>query len=149
MTPEQIVRELQRTLPVFEEEARHAMQEAVDITHHRLSANAPKRSGALAGKITALVRVNSTGVTGIVRPRMKYARYLDEGSGLYAEFHHPITPKARGPRAALKFSDGSFRRSSKGTPPTHFIRRTREQVAQEVEDVLTHGAVRASERLFR
>ena len=139
MTPEQIVRELQRTLPVFEEEAKRAMDEAVDLTYRRMGELAPKATGKLSRDITHVSRVNQTGVTGTVRPRAKYASFLNEGTGVYAMFqgpargligvvqagpHHLITPKAgRGPRAALKFADGSFRRSSKGTPATHFIDR--------------------------
>ena len=165
MTPEEIVRELQRTLPVFEEEAHRAMDEAVDLTYQRKSELAPKgATGKLAPDITHVSRVNQTGVTGTVRARAKYAQFLDEGSGVYAMFqgpargllgvvqagpHHLITPKpGRGPRAALKFSDGSFRRSAKGTPATHFIDRTRTQTEVEVEDTLTNGAVRADRRLF-
>jgi hypothetical protein len=147
---EDIATELERTIPVMQEEAEAAMQEAVDITHHRLSENAPRgRTGALSEKITALTRTNATGVSGTVRPRATYAGYVNEGSGIYAEYHHPITPKAtRGPRARLKFADGSFRRSSKGTPATHFIDRTRDETADEVEDLLAAGAQKATDRLF-
>jgi hypothetical protein len=173
-TPEEIVRELERTIPVFQEEADRAMHEAVDLTHMRTSEAAPKgRTGALSSKITAITRANSTGVSGTVRPRVIYAKYVNDGSGLEASFqgprgggasaspaakllglvqagkHHAITPKAaRGPRAALKFADGAYRRSSRGTPATHFIDRTREGTAVEVERILTDGAVKADRRLF-
>lgn len=152
-TPEDIVREFQRVVPVMEEEAERAMHEAVDLTHMRMSENAPKgATGALSSKITALVRVNSTGISGTVRPRVKYAKYIDGGSGLYVEYHSAITPKAvrlaGNPRASLKFADGRFRRSSRGTKPTHFIDRTRAGTALEVERILTDGAVKANARLF-
>jgi len=153
LTPEQVVRDLERTLPILEKAGAEAMRAAVDLTRDRMRENAPRgRTGRLSENIAATVNHTQTGVSGTVRPREKYARYVDRGTGLQAEYHSKITPKAAraaSGRAALKFADGTFRRSSKGQKPTRFIERTREAAAVEAQHLLEQGAVTATERMFR
>jgi len=170
LTAQHIAEELARTIPVLEEEADRAMHEALDLTKQRWAETAPHgATGNLASRVSAIVRHSQTGVSGTVQPRSpedkRIAGYVNDGTGVYATFqgratgllglvqagsHSAITPKAgRGPRAALRFADGSFRKRSRGQRPTHFIERTKESSAVEVEDILTAGAVKATERLFR
>lgn len=153
ITPEQVVRDLERTLPILEKAGAEAMHAAVDLTRDRMRGNAPRgRTGRLGENISATVNHTQTGVSGTVRPREKYARYVDRGTGLQVEHHSRITPKAGRKAkggAALKFADGSFRRSSKGQKLTRFIERTREEAAVEAQHLLEQGAVTATERMFR
>lgn len=82
MTPEQVVTEFARTIPVLENEAEKAMQAAVDLTFQRMSELAPKgATGDLARNMTHSVRKTAEGVSGLVRPRAKYARFVEEGTG--------------------------------------------------------------------
>lgn len=82
MTPEQVVTEMARTIPVMMEEARSAMDRAVELTAERMSELAPKGStGELARDLTRSVRATKDGLSGLVRPRKFYAGFVDQGTG--------------------------------------------------------------------
>lgn len=154
MNPHQVVAEMQRTIPTLESEARASMRRAVDVTRDRMVSMAPRRSGKLAGSIGATVHATGEGVSGTVRPRERYAEFVERGTGEYVEHHARISPKAgrtaRG-GAALKFKgEGGtvFRRSVKGQKPQRFVERTRDDVLPHVEDLLAHGAELATRKLF-
>lgn len=82
LTPEQAVAELRRTVPVLEEESEHAMRDAVELTFMRLTEQTPRgESGDLARDVIHTVRKTATGISGLVRPRKRYARYVEGGTG--------------------------------------------------------------------
>jgi hypothetical protein len=149
-TPEEIVAELQRTIPVLREQAARVMHDAVDLTSARMSEAAPKgRTGKLSETIRTTVRETAGGVTGTVRPGARYAGFVDKGSGLYAEHHSSIRAKAG---KVLRFIDSSgnvvYRAQVKGQPAQPFVEESRDSVAAEVQALLEAGAVKATEELF-
>lgn len=82
MTPEQAVTELRRTIPVIQEESERGMHEAVDLTYQRLTEQAPHgATGDLARDVTHVVRRTAHGVSGLVRPRARYAKWVEGGTG--------------------------------------------------------------------
>lgn len=148
MKAEDIAAELERTLPVMQEEAVKVMRAAVDLAVDRERGLAPGRIGT---SVSGLVRENATGVSGTIRPRSKIAGLVDKGTGLLHEsgFHHAITPTRA---KVLKFvgHDGQtyYRREIKGQRPQLFVERTRDELAVEVEGLLAAGAQAATDRLF-
>lgn len=150
-TAEQIVADLQRTVPVLRAQATRAMQEAVDLTKLRMSEGAPKgRTMKLSEKIRGTVRETQGGVSGTVRPTVPYAGFVDKGSGLHAEHHSVITSKQG---KMLRFVDKTtgeiiYRRSVKGQRAQPFVDRSRAEVEHEVQAIMEAGAVKATEALF-
>lgn len=152
LTPEQVVTEFARTIPVLEEEAEKAMAAAVELTFQRMSELAPKgATGDLARNVTHAVRKTPEGVSGLVRPRAKYAGFVEDGTGQgnangYASGWGAKTP---GRKLALHVKGGVvYRRRVRGQRATHFVERTREGVVDEVELLLAAAAEHAARRLF-
>ena len=124
-TAKEIADELERTIPVMQDAAEESMHAMLDVAERCWAEAAPRgATGKVANNTRQTVRRNATGVSGSLAPSTPEGRliagYLDKGTGLWVQFHSAITPKAaRGPRARLRFADGTFRRSSKGRgPPT-------------------------------
>lgn len=129
---------------------RDAMRHAVHITHEEMSHLAP---GHLSEDIAERVGSGAGSITGAVFPTPDWAKYVDEGTGIYVEHHHPITPlasRAQGnPRAALKLKGGRFRRSVRGQRGQHFVQRTREHMEGPVGDILEKPAFTVTARLAK
>lgn len=154
LTAQEIADELERTIPVMQGEAETAMHAAVEVGQRAWAEAAPGGSAGRVARTTTSVRKTSTGVSGSVRPKTPEDRliagYLDRGTGLWrigGGDKRPITP--RPPHKALKWADGRIRGSSRGVKPREFIEKAKAAAEVEVEDILTGGARKASERLFR
>lgn len=152
LNAQDVATEIERTLPVLREEASKAMHHAVELAKARLRETAPKgRTGRLSERVSGVVRETQAGVTGTIRPLEKYAAFVDKGTGLLNEtgFHHPVRPTLH---KTMRFvgRDGGvvFRGRTKGQPPTRFIERAKDEIAADVERVLTSGAEQATKRLF-
>lgn len=179
LTPDQVVAEMIRTIPVLHEEAERAMGAAVELTFQRLAEYAPHgATGELAHNVTHTVHKTADGVSGLVRPRAKYAGMVEGGTGLgktlrgsqgqaYSASGRGLSAaeelsgsfdvmtaygwgsKTPGKELALHVSGGViFRRRVRGQRPRHFVQRTRESTVGEVETLLAAGAQRAMDRLF-
>lgn len=180
MTPEQVIAGLERTVPVIQEEAVKAMRKAVDLTAERMSELAPKgATGKLSRDLQRSTHQTIDGVNGTVRPRARYAGWVDGGTGegksvraktgeAYTadglrrisraeELADPFNvrtasgfgSKTPGKPLALHVKGGVvFREHVRGQRARHFVERTREATADNVEEILAQGAANAAERLF-
>ncbi len=151
LTPEQVVTEFARTIPVLEDEAEKAMQAAVELTFQRMTELAPKgATGDLARTITHTVRKTPEGVSGLVRPRAKYAEFVEEGTGQGHAYASGWGAKTPGRKLALHVKGGGvvYRRRVRGQRARNFVQRTRENVVDEVEQLLAVAAEHATRRLF-
>jgi hypothetical protein len=176
---EQVVGEILRTVPVLEEEGMRAMQHAVEVTFQRMTELAPRgETGELARDMQHSARKTAGGITGSVRPRARYARFVEGGTGegkvvrnrsgrgYSASTGHELTAAEElanpfdamtatgwgsktGRPLALHMRGGVvFRQHVRGQRARHFVERTREMTAPEVEEILIAGAQRATDRLF-
>jgi len=146
------------TVSVLQAEAVTVMHEALELTEQEMR---QKRPGRITEKFVRRVTEVQGGVSGSTRPTARYAKWVDQGSGVHAEHHSPITPKAgrhgassqKSHAAALgpmKGTQGAvYRRKSKGQIPQKFVERTRESAASRVEETLMRGAEKTVERLAR
>lgn len=137
-------------LTEFRKLARHAMKDATHVAAQEMRHLAP---GSISEHIEERLGGGPGEVTGVVFPTEYFAKYVDEGTGVYVEFHQPIAPKAArlqaNPRAALKLGDGGFRKSVKGQPPQRFVERAKEHSRPQVERLLERPAVEITNLLTR
>lgn len=133
-TPDMLSHQLQRV----RDRAHAAMREAVRITRVEAEHLAP---GRISEHIEQRVSTRAGEVIGVVFPTDSFAKYVEEGTGVYVEHHHEIRPHAQrrqqNPRAALRLGSlGIYRAAVKGQRGQHFMRRAAEHVEQRVITVL-------------
>lgn len=92
--------------------------------------NAPVDYGRLRSSISAVVTETDRGVKVTVGSPLEYARYQEEGTGIYGPRGRPIVPVTA---KALKFKPKGakgfvFRAKVSGTPATRFLSRALETV---------------------
>jgi hypothetical protein len=91
---------------------------------------APRWTGGLADSIYFKIIRDSGGLAGIVGAKSKHAIFQERGTGIYGPLHRVIVAK---PGKVFVFPDRAtgklvFTRRIKGTPATHFLRRSLEAV---------------------
>lgn len=130
---------------------RGAMQQAVDVGGREMRQLAPGRIGQ---HIEEHVHARLGTVTGVVAPARdlaQIARMVDEGTGVYVDFHSPIRPvaarRAANPRAAVRVAPGVFRRSVKGQRPQRFVERAEQAAEPQVTGILERAADAAIAKL--
>lgn len=179
LTPEQATAQLFKTVPALHEEGERAMREGVELTWQRMTELIPHgASGELARDVTHQVRKIGDGVSGLVKPRSKHARFVDQGTGegktlrsrhgtaYHAETGLPVSAEHEagdpfgvmtatgwgaksGHALALHVRGGViYRARVRGQRARHFVQRTRDSTHDEVVQLLRDGAERATDRLF-
>ncbi len=129
-------------------EARAAMKQATTVAAEELRRLAP---GHIGEHIEERIGSSPGMVTGTVFLTDRGARFADEGTGIYVEFHEPIGVKparrAANPRAAMQIAPGVFRRRVKGQRPQRFIERAAEAAEPRVDAILDRPASTVPGRL--
>lgn len=108
-----------------------ALKKAIGNTAYRVEGdaeqNAPIDIGVLRGSInTDGPHKRGNDVMASVGTNVKYARYMEEGTGIYGPRRTPITPKNGKVLAWKRNGKWHFARSVKGVKPKRFFKRARD-----------------------
>lgn len=151
----------QTILGVLDAEARKAIADTRNVAVPIARAEAPRRSGRLAGAVDGRISKTATGhqVTvavkrGVPHGRVtaaKVARWVAQGTGVYrkgAGPKRPITGR-RGVLGTMVLPGGRRVRSVKGQRPNPFLARAETRAAGPAAAAMRDGARRAADRLRR
>lgn len=90
--------------------------------------NMPRRTGAMAESVQVdSIYESRSGYTARIVVDSPYARFQNEGTGIYGPDGAPITPKSGNVLVFDGIGGMVFARSVRGTEPTHFWERTIER----------------------
>lgn len=102
---------------------------------------APIERGVLRGSInTKGPEVNGDNVQAIVGTNIEYARYQEEGTGIYGPKKQPIRVKNGKVMAWKRGGQSFFATEVKGVKPKHYFKKAREEAKPEFVDNM-RGAI--------
>ncbi|RMD67350.1 MAG: HK97 gp10 family phage protein [Cyanobacteria bacterium J149] len=113
---------------------RAGMIKATNIFRLKAVEEAPIRKGILRKSI--LTEVSNNGETGKVYSKLEYARYQEEGTGIYGKRKTPIVPKrAKYLRFKTKSGKIVYARKVRGTKPKYFMKKGLKYLQQRISKV--------------
>lgn len=134
---------------ILAKEVTMAMKDAVGIIEFGAKSFSPVKTGTLARSISSVVAPLSGSVKGYVSASASYARYVEEGTGLFGPQHQLIKPK-NAKSLAWKGSGGMvFAKSSKGMKPRKFMRMAYYYTRQRVETRFKEAIASAIEQISK
>lgn len=126
-----------------------AMKDSTLAIENQAKQNVGFVTGTLARSISSVVAPLSGSVKGYVSASASYARYVEEGTGLFGPQHQLIKPK-NAKSLAWKGSGGMvFAKSSKGMKPRKFMRMAYYYTRQRVETRFKEAIASAIEQISK
>jgi HK97 gp10 family phage protein len=107
---------------IVSDEITSAMKDSTLLVEGKAKANVPKITSNLARTINSAVVPLGAEVKGIVSASANYARFVEEGTGLFGPKKELIRPKTK---KFMKWNGSNgpvFARTTKGQHPKHFMR---------------------------
>lgn len=126
---EELARAFRQARQVTIRELSAGIEKSAHRTEFLAKAKAPIEYGNLRGSITTQgPRVTTNNVEASVGTNLDYARYQEEGTGLYGPRKQVITPKSGTILAWKRGGKWTFARSVKGVKPQRYFKKSREEV---------------------
>jgi hypothetical protein len=135
----QISNKLKGSPDIFNEVMHKMMEQLAQRTQGAAQKAAPHNTGALIGSITYKIEGIGKEVVAKVGTNTSYARYQEEGTGLYGPSRSPIYPQTARVLAWQSGGVMAFARSVRGVQGKHYFKEGLQEAKDHLSQTLKFG----------